>query len=88
MGNVMIEPACEPTYKWVVRRIIGRCREDVIHAVIKFVAVQGKNTCCRSCALFGNTRDTLNPMIRWTRTNAPTTSRGDLPSTAIGKMSM
>src|ERR1700730_18898235 len=42
MDDVMVEPASEPTYEWVTRRIIGRCRENVIHAVVKLAAVRGK----------------------------------------------
>ena len=42
MDDVMVEPAREPTYERVTRRIIGRCREDVIHAVVKLAAVRGK----------------------------------------------
>ena len=42
MDDVMVEPASEPTYEWVTRRIIGRCRENVIHAIVKLTAVRGK----------------------------------------------
>src|SRR5271154_6783232 len=42
MDDVMVEAASEPTYERVTRRIIGRCREDVIHAVIKLAAARGK----------------------------------------------
>ena len=42
MDDVMVEPAGEPTYDRVTRRVIGRCREDVIHAVVKLAAVRGK----------------------------------------------
>jgi len=42
MDDVMIESARKPTYERVTRRIIGRRREDVIHAVIKLAAVRGK----------------------------------------------
>jgi len=42
MGDVMVESAREPAYKRVARRIIGRGREDVIHAVVELVAVQRK----------------------------------------------
>ena len=42
VDDVMVEPAREPTYKRVLRRIIGRRREDVIHAVFKLATVRGK----------------------------------------------
>ena len=42
MGDMMVEPARQPTYQRVTRRIIGRCREDVIDAVVKLAAVGGK----------------------------------------------
>src|SRR6202451_733833 len=42
VDDVMVEPACEPTDERVFRRIIGRCREDVIHAVVKLTTVRGK----------------------------------------------
>ena len=42
VDDVMVEPAREPTDERVFRRIIGRCREDVIHAVVKLTAVRGK----------------------------------------------
>src|ERR1700722_11402380 len=40
--DVMVDPASEPTDERVFRRIIGRCREDVIHAVVKLTTVRGK----------------------------------------------
>src|SRR5580704_16026935 len=40
--DVMVEPAREPTDERVFGRIIGRCREDVIHAVVKLTTVRGK----------------------------------------------
>ena len=42
MDDVMVEPARKPTYERVIRRIIGRCRKDVIHAVVKLTTVCGK----------------------------------------------
>src|SRR6201998_2874251 len=42
VDDVMVEPAREPTDERVFRRIIGRCREDVIHAIVKLTAVRGK----------------------------------------------
>src|ERR1035438_370860 len=42
VDDVMIEAAREPTYKRVFRRIIGRCREDVVHAVFKLATIRGK----------------------------------------------
>src|SRR5260370_4810186 len=42
MDDVMVESACEPTYQRVTRRVIGRCREDVVHAIVKLAPVRGK----------------------------------------------
>src|ERR1700722_2398396 len=42
VDDVMVEPAREPTHKRVLRRIIGGCREDVIHAVFKLATIRGK----------------------------------------------
>src|SRR5271154_301366 len=42
VDDVMVEAAHEPTDKRIFRRIIGRCREDVIHAVVKLTAVRGE----------------------------------------------
>src|SRR6202050_1332929 len=42
VDDVMVEPAGEPTDERVFRRIIGRCREDVIHAVVKLTTARGK----------------------------------------------
>src|SRR5580700_2606535 len=42
VDDVMVEPAREPTDERILRRIIGRRREDVIHAVVKLTAVHGK----------------------------------------------
>src|SRR5260370_16498733 len=42
MCDVMVEPAREPTYDQVARRILGRFREDGIHAVVDFAAPRGK----------------------------------------------
>ena len=38
MDNVMVEPARKPTDERVTRRVIGRCRENVIHAIVKLAA--------------------------------------------------
>src|SRR5271163_2004395 len=40
--DVMVEPAREPTDERVFGRIIGSCREDVIHAVVKLTTVRWK----------------------------------------------
>src|SRR5580658_6012486 len=42
VDDVMVESASEPTDERVFRRIIGRCREDVIHAVVKLTTVRRK----------------------------------------------
>jgi len=42
VDDVMVEAAGEPTDKGVLRRIVGCCREDVIHAVVKLAPVCGK----------------------------------------------
>src|ERR1700683_108160 len=42
VDDVMVEPAREPAYKRVFRRIIGGGREDVIHAVFKLATIRGK----------------------------------------------
>src|SRR5271155_5556576 len=42
VDDVMVEAAGEPTDERVFRRIIGRCREDVIHTVVKLTTVGGK----------------------------------------------
>src|SRR3984957_7582602 len=42
VDDVMVEPASEPTDERVFRRILGRCREDVIHAVVEVTTVRGK----------------------------------------------
>ena len=42
VNDVMVEPTGEPTDERVFRRIVGRCREDVIHAVFKLTTVRGK----------------------------------------------
>src|SRR5580693_7192813 len=39
MDYMMVEPARKPSYERVTRRIIGRCREDVIDAAVKLAAV-------------------------------------------------
>ena len=39
MRDVMVKAAREPTYDRVAGCIIGRCREDVIDAVVKLTAV-------------------------------------------------
>jgi len=40
MDDVMVEPANEPAYDWVFRRIVGCCREDVIDTVVKLAAIR------------------------------------------------
>ena len=42
VNDVMVEPAREPSDERGFRRIIGRGREDVIHAVVELTAVCGK----------------------------------------------
>src|SRR5271163_655205 len=42
VDDVMVEPTSEPTDERVFRRIIGRCREDVIHTVVKLTTVRWK----------------------------------------------
>src|ERR1700751_5926974 len=42
MDDVVVKPAGEPTYERITRRIIGCCREGVIHAVVKLTAARGK----------------------------------------------
>src|ERR1700720_4268409 len=42
VDDVMVEAAGEPTDERVFRRVIGRCRENVIHAIVKLTAVRGK----------------------------------------------
>src|SRR5208282_3715206 len=42
MDDMVVEPASKPTYKRVFRRIIGRCREDVVHAVFKLATIGRK----------------------------------------------
>lgn len=42
VDDVMVESADEPSDDRVFRRIIGRCREDVIHAILKLSTVRGK----------------------------------------------
>ena len=42
VDDVMVQPAHEPTDKRIFRRIIGRRREDVIHAVIKLTTILRK----------------------------------------------
>ena len=42
MCDVMVEAARKPTYDWVAGCIIGRCREDVIDAVVKLAAARGE----------------------------------------------
>src|ERR1700722_3197342 len=39
MHYMMVEPARQPRYDRVTRRIIGCCREDVIDAAVKLAAV-------------------------------------------------
>src|SRR5277367_6250565 len=42
VNDVMVEPAGKPTDERVFRRIVGCCREDVIHTIVKLTAVRGK----------------------------------------------
>src|SRR5580700_2387790 len=42
VDDVMVEATREPTDDRVFRRIIGRCREDVIDPVVKLTTVRGK----------------------------------------------
>src|ERR1700733_3202093 len=42
VDDVMVEAAGEPTDEGVFRRIIGCCREDVIHTVFKLATIRGK----------------------------------------------
>src|SRR5271169_3622344 len=42
VDDVVVEPAREQTDERVFGRIIGRCREDVIHAVVKLTTVRGE----------------------------------------------
>ena len=42
MDDVMVKSAGKPTHERVIRRVVGRCREDVVHAVVKLAAVRGK----------------------------------------------
>ena len=87
VDDVMVEPASEPTDERVFRRIIGRCCEDVIHAVLKLTTVRGKVGAVDGVRRL-NTSVTAKPTNKWTRRNAPATSRGDFPSTITGKTSM
>lgn len=69
MGDVMVEPAREPAYERIGRRIICRCREDVINAVVKLVAVR-REICAvdRVCGLeyqrYGQTDDQMDQQKR------------------------
>jgi len=87
VDDVMVEPACEPTDERVSRRIIGGCREDMIHAVVKLTAVRGKVVLSMVCVVW-NTSVTAKPTNTWTKRNAPATRSGDFPSTITGKTSM
>src|SRR5580693_4843810 len=40
VNDVMVEPTGEPTDERVFRRIVGCCREDVIHAVVKLTTAR------------------------------------------------
>src|SRR5271165_4382415 len=42
MDYMVVEPARKPTDERVSRRVVGRCREDVIDPVVKLAAVRGK----------------------------------------------
>ena len=38
MDDMVIEPASKPTDQWLSRRVVGRCRENVIDPVVKLAA--------------------------------------------------
>src|ERR1700683_1742634 len=64
MDDMVVKPARKPTYQRVTRRIVGRCREDVIYAVVKLAAVRGKVSAVdRVCGLeyerYGQTDDQM-----------------------------
>ena len=42
MDDMVIKPACKPADERLSRRVVGRCREDVIDAIVKLAAAQGK----------------------------------------------
>ena len=42
VDDVMIEPASEPTDERILCRIVSRCGENMINAILKFAAVRGK----------------------------------------------
>src|ERR1700723_2534213 len=42
VDDVMVESAREPSDERAFRGVIGRCREDVIHAVVKLTTVRRK----------------------------------------------
>src|SRR5208282_1068044 len=42
VDDVMVKAAHEPADKRVFGCIIGRCREDVIHAIFKLATIRGK----------------------------------------------
>src|SRR5665213_1035796 len=42
MDDVIVEATRKPTYERAIRRVVGRCSEDVVDAVVKLAAVGGK----------------------------------------------
>src|SRR6516225_5936586 len=42
MDDMVVEPASKPTDERVRRRVVGRCREDVIDPVVKLAAARGE----------------------------------------------
>ena len=65
VDDVMVESAREPAHKRVFRRIIGRCREDVIHTVVKLTTVGRKigavdGVCGLEYKGYGQTNDQMN----------------------------
>ena len=42
MNDMVIESTRKPTDHRVCRRVISRCREDVVDPIVKFVAAQGE----------------------------------------------
>src|ERR1700743_2148573 len=42
MGDVVVEAAREPAYQRALRRIVGRCRKNMIDTVIELAAAGGE----------------------------------------------
>src|SRR6202050_1766383 len=64
MDDMVVESASQPTDERVRRRVVGRCREDVINPVVKLAAVRGKVSAVhRVCGLeyegYGQTDDQM-----------------------------